>query len=120
MGYFTNDPLTLKSKGTKVFIDLEATRFLLATKEEDKIAVEIKSFRNLYVLDDLYSTLGKYLFYRFLLKSLNMDNRLYLGITNVTYNRLLKSPLIMDVIEEHKLKIVIINSREEKILKWIA
>jgi len=81
--------------------------------------VEIKTFRNLSILDDFYSALGKYLCYRFFLKSLAMENRLYLGITNITYKRLLKSSLVMDVIAEHQLKLVIIHSRTEKIIKWI-
>jgi len=114
-----NDPMTLKSKGTRVFIDLEATKFLLATKEKDSIAIEIKTFRNLYVLDDFYSALGKYLCYKLLLKNLKMEHFLYLGITNVTYKRLLQSSLVVDAIAAYELKFVIIHSKKEKVLQWI-
>ncbi|MEM6319532.1 MAG: element excision factor XisH family protein [Bacteroidota bacterium] len=105
----TKDPLTLKSRGVRLMVDLEASKFLLAEKENETIAIEIKSFRNLYVLDDFYSALGQYLCYRLFLDKLGRFTKLYLAITNVTHNRLIKSPLIVDAIQELDIKFITIK-----------
>ncbi|MGK7933812.1 MAG: element excision factor XisH family protein, partial [Microcystaceae cyanobacterium] len=40
----TDDPLSLKIGNKDLFIDIAAEKLLVAEKEEQKIAVEVKSF----------------------------------------------------------------------------
>ena len=47
----TNDPLSISSDETRFYIDLAANKFVTAEKRDEKIAVEIKSFNYVYILD---------------------------------------------------------------------
>lgn len=63
----THDPYTLTFGQKSVFVDLGAQRVLAAEKDQEKIAVEIKSFQGASDIRDLELALGQYVFYRSLL-----------------------------------------------------
>ncbi len=54
----THDPLRLRWRVRDLYVDLGAERLLAAEKGQQKIAVEIKSFRGLSVVDDLEKASG--------------------------------------------------------------
>ena len=56
----THDPLTIKLSKRNLFIDLGAEKIIAAEKENQKIAVEIKSFVGLSPITDFYKALGQY------------------------------------------------------------
>lgn len=58
----TDDPLRLRYKGRKLYVDLGAERLLAAEKGEEKIAVEIKSFVGASEMNDLENALGRFIF----------------------------------------------------------
>lgn len=60
----TDDPLTLAIGERSVYVDLGAEKLLTAEKEEQKIAVEIKSFLSRSPVKDLEVALGQYVLYR--------------------------------------------------------
>ena len=59
-------------------VDLGAERLLAAEKGEEKIAVEIKSFRGASDIHDLEVAVGQYVLYRSLLTRFEPDRRLFL------------------------------------------
>ena len=59
----THDPLVLKWGWKDLFIDLGAERLLAAEKDQQKIAVEIKSFTGPSDMADLERALGQYIVY---------------------------------------------------------
>src|SRR5262249_281931 len=63
----THDPYTLTFGQRNVFVDLGAARLVAAERNQEKIAVEIKSFHGASDVRDLEMALGQYVFYRSLL-----------------------------------------------------
>ncbi len=60
----TDDPLRLEVGGTKFEIDLGAQQLLAAERDQEKIAVEIKTFLSDSPLTDYHAALGQFLNYR--------------------------------------------------------
>lgn len=81
----TNDPLTLTAGKRDVFADLAAERILMAQRQEEKIAVEIKSFQSPSPVKDLEQAVGQYILYANLLSRSQPDRILYLAIREETY-----------------------------------
>lgn len=57
----TDDPLYLSIGNVNIQIDLAAEPLIAATKDERKIAVEVKSFISASQITDFYGALGQYL-----------------------------------------------------------
>jgi XisH protein len=62
----TEDPLSLKWGRATVQIDLGAERLIAAEKDDQRIAVEIKSFVGRSGIDDWENALGQLVLYRYL------------------------------------------------------
>ena len=65
----TDDPLYINVAEVELYIDLGAERLLAAEKDEEKIAVEIKTFLNPSAISEFHTVLGQCLNYRFALKA---------------------------------------------------
>ena len=60
----THDPMFLRAGGRKVYIDLAAEKVILAERETEKIAVEVKSFIGASPLNDFHEAVGQFLLYQ--------------------------------------------------------
>jgi len=69
--------LCLKWGNTTTYIDLAAEKLLMATKEEQKIAVEIKTFSDLSPMFAFHVAVGHFVNYQVMLEKLEPDRRLY-------------------------------------------
>jgi hypothetical protein len=65
----TDDPFFLKVGGVEFYIDLGAEKLIAAERNNEKIAVEIKSFINSSSLTDFHLAIGQFLNYRVALKA---------------------------------------------------
>ena len=115
----TNDPLSLKIGKKDLFIDLAAEKLLVAEKQEQKIAVEIKSFIGTSEIEDLKNALGQYVLYEKVLKRQLSVRILYLAIRESVFNRLFKEEIGQILLEDHTLKLIIFNPDKEEITQWI-
>ncbi len=84
----TNDPLSLKIGKKDIYIDLAAEKLLVAEKQGQKIAVEVKSFVGSSEIEDLKNALGQYILYDKILKRQLSERLLYLAIISAIFNRL--------------------------------
>jgi XisH protein len=84
----TNDPLVVKIGRKSGEIDLGAERLLAAEREDEKIAVEIKSFIGSSTLTEFYRALGQFNLYGRALKNQFPDRILYLALPLATYEEL--------------------------------
>ena len=74
----TDDPYSLKwDNGENLLIDLAAERVIAAEKDNEKIAVEIKSFVGASEMNDLENALGQFIFYRAILAENEPDRELF-------------------------------------------
>jgi hypothetical protein len=76
----THDPLIIRWGKRDLYIDLGAEKIIAAEKDNQKIAIEIKSFVGKLSIDDLEKALGQYILYYDLLTKLKSERTLYLAI----------------------------------------
>ncbi|MBP5977473.1 XisH family protein [Brasilonema sp. CT11] len=76
----THDPLKVEFGDVNFQIDLGAQRVIAAHKQDDKIAVEIKSFLRSSAITEFYSALGQFLSYRLALEEVHPDHTLYVAV----------------------------------------
>lgn len=116
----THDPLTLPfGRRTNIYIDLGAQRIIAASKDDQKIAVEIKSFVGKSEVEDLEGALGQYVLYLSLLEEKEPDRKLFLAVTRETFDSIFNEPIGQVLIRKLNLHIIIFDEKKEVIIKWI-
>lgn len=115
----THDPFFLNVKPKRQEIDLGAEKVIVAERDTEKIAVEVKSFINKSNLYDFYEALGQYISYRIGLRLQEPERILYLAIPEITYKALQNYTTVPLTIEEERLKIVIFDPLTSTIKQWL-
>ncbi len=92
---------------------------IAAQKETLKIAVEIKSFLSHSRMYDFHEALGQFINYRRLLRKIEPERNLYLGVPADAYYDFFVEPFGKDAIEEENLKLVVYNPDFKTIVLWI-
>lgn len=114
----TDDPYRIEVEKTNFQIDLAAEKFIAAQKDEQKIAVEIKSFLNPSPNTDFYNALGQFLSYRLVLRQVEPDRVLYLAIPLDTYNDFFQETFTQLAIKEYQLKLIVYDSQNGGLTVW--
>ncbi len=115
----THDPLYLSFGIQRSFVDLGAERFIAATRHNEKIAVEVKSFAGKSLITELEKALGQYLMYRTWLGLKEKDRATYLAIDIEAYQTLFEDISGRVLIEEFELAIIVVDTDSEEIVQWI-
>jgi hypothetical protein len=115
----TDDPLYLSIGNLNIQIDLAAEPLIPATKDDRKIAVEVKSFISASQITDFYSALGQYLTYRVALQLQEPDRELYLAVPESTYDKLFQEVLVQEVFRFYPTKIIVYSQITQEIKSWI-
>ena len=110
----THDPLRLKWGSNLLYVDLGAEKLLTAEKDNQKIAVEVKSFVSPSNLSDLENALGQYILYRNIIEEL----KLYLAVHEEIFATVFDESLGQMLIRKNNLKLIVFRIIEEKIIKW--
>jgi len=112
-------PYRLEFDRVKFEVDLAAERVIAAERENDKIAVEIKSFLNASAITDFYGALGQFLSYRLALETLEPERILYLAIPLDSYSQFFQSTFAQLAISKYALKLIVYDSEKGGLVKWI-
>lgn len=115
----TADPLIIKIDKIKFEIDLGADRILAAEKEEQKIAIEIKSFLSNSTLTDFHVALGQFLNYRLALQMTQPDRTLYLALPLDTFESFFQETFVKEAVRIYHLKLIVYDPCKEVIVEWI-
>jgi hypothetical protein len=116
----THDPLRIEfGEEDKISIDLGAEQLLGAEKSEQKIAIEIKSFLSDSAIFDFHLALGQFLNYRLVLEETEPERLLYLAVPIEAYESFFYRDLPKASIKKYQIKLIIYNSVNEVIIKWI-
>jgi hypothetical protein len=117
----THDPLTVAVGRRDLLIDLGAERMLAAERNGERIAVEIKSFVKLSLVQDLKEALGQFVLYEdALARSTNQSDRtLYLALREETYDELFTEPIGEMLLDNRRLRLIVFDEVAEVIVKWI-
>jgi XisH protein len=116
----TADPLYIRIEAIQMYIDLGAEKLISATKNNQKIAVEIKSFLQNSTLTEFYQALGQFLSYKHALEIEEPDRELYLAVPLDTYDEFFKQLFVQEIIQRYTIKLVIYQPETEELIKWIA
>jgi XisH protein len=114
----TDDPLYISIDDVDFKIDLAAEKVIAATKNNRKIAVEIKSFIGSSTVTEFHLALGQSLSYRSALRETEPDRLLYLAISSDIYAEFFSRPFIGRIIAEHQLNLLIFDRNKEDIILW--
>lgn len=101
-------------------VDLAAEKVIAATRENQKIIVEIKSFINKSKLHDFYEAKGQYDVYRKGLKKEGVLHHLFLAVEEDVYNSFFQKALIRETIEEDKISLIVYNIVSKSIISWLV
>ncbi len=116
----THDPLVIRWGKRDLYIDLGAEKLIAAERDNQKIAIEIKSFVSKSPIDDLEKALGQYILYYDLLIKLQPERLLYLAIHQEAYVEVFEDPIGQVLLENKRIKLLVFDVIEEVILKWIT
>ena len=115
----TDDPLELEWDGVKVKVDLAAERLIAAERQNEKIAVEVKSFISPSAVSDFHTALGQFLNYRIMLEVNDPQRSLFLAVPVDAYEGFFQSRLAQAAVERHQVKLLVYEPLQEEILLWI-
>ena len=115
----TADPLQIKLGDIDAYIDLAAERLLTAEKDDEKIAVEIKSFLGASNIYDFYLAYGQFMNYREALIIQEPERILFLAVPDNVHETFFKNEFIIRMVSKFEVKLVTYNIEREEITKWI-
>lgn len=113
----THDPYTFDTD-PQLSTDLGAERTIAAEKDDEKIAVEVKSFLNVSQVVDLEQALGQYTIYQRLLQHQEPERELYLAIPDYAFEGIFSKSVGQMVIEELGVRLIVFAVAEEGKLLW--
>jgi hypothetical protein len=115
----TDDPLQLYLGKKRVAVDLAAEMWIIAEKELRKIAVEVKSFTSMSLINELHHAVGQIRFYELLLKKQEPNRILYLAMPEDAYDELIVEPVIQEFLQLNGVKLIIYDTFKANIVTWI-
>jgi hypothetical protein len=116
----TADPLVLTfNPRRQLKIDLGAEQLIGAERENQRIAVEIKTFLAASTLSEFHAALGQFLNYRLALKLKQPDRQLFLAIPKEVYQGFFAEEFTQLSVAEYQLKIVVFDIAKEEIVQWL-
>ncbi|MDB9307563.1 XisH family protein [Aphanizomenon sp. CS-733/32] len=115
----TDDPLYLRLTAlVKIRIDLGAEKLIGAEKDNQKIAVEVKSFLGLSAISEFHTAIGQFLNYRIALGQQDPERVLYLAISQDIYQEFFTDSFIQTVLQTYEIKLLVFDINKEEIVLW--
>lgn len=115
----TADPYEVKTGDVDFEIDLAAEQIIAAAKDNQKIAVEIKSFISPSNVSDFHTALGQFLNYRDALELTEPERILYLAVRSPVYESFFQRRFIASAVLRYRLKLIVYNVEKEVITQWL-
>lgn len=101
-----------------VYVDLRAVHAVNGTSRQIML-VEVKCFPDSdTILQELYTAVGQYLFYRVMLNMLDDPTPLYMSIPQTVFESELDETA-SQFLRETRIRLIIVNLEEERIVQWI-
>lgn len=120
-GWSIIDPLRLKVGQVEMEIDLGGDRLVGAEREDEKIAVEVKSFIiGTSAISEFHTALGQFINYRGALRLQDPERLLYLAVPDRTYKSFFQQSFPKMMVEENKVRLLTYNIPNEVITQWIS
>lgn len=115
----TDDPLYVEFAGMDFYVDLGAERLLAASRGDEQIAVEIKTFKRASVIAEFHTALGQFMNYRLALQAKQPGRVLYLAVPEEIYDNFFQQEFGQIAIQHYALKLLVYGITSEEVVKWI-
>ena len=115
----THDPYRIELEFTDLYIDLGAETLLAAIKDQEKIAVEIKSFLASSTISEFHLAIGQFINYKIALQDQEPERKLYLAVPLQIYQRFFQYSFIQKVISINHIHLLIYDVNNKEISQWI-
>jgi hypothetical protein len=106
------DPFHLDYEEFSLSADLAAERSFMATRGEEKIVVEVKTFGGRSFVKELQQALGQYEIYFDILTEIQLDYELYLAVSDIVYETFFEQKATQLIVRRHHLKILVVDIEE--------
>lgn len=114
----TAEPLRLDYEEVNLQIDLAAEPTLAAEKGNQKIAVEIKSFLNPSLMNDLKLAVGQYEIYLAYLELLEPERKLFVAVSSVVFERIQSFAGLDVFFRKRPIPFIAVDLEKEEIVQW--
>jgi XisH protein len=98
---------------------LGAEKLIGAERDNQYIAVEVKTFLAPSNLSEFHAALGQFLNYRLALKIRQPDRKLFLAIPQEIYQDFFLEEFAQLSVAEYQLKLIIFHVENQEIVQWI-
>jgi XisH protein len=114
----THDPLKLEVDDIYVLVDLGAERLIAAERDNEKIAIEIKTFSGSSDINDFHTALGQFLNYQAILLETEPERVVFIAVPEDTWYGFFQTRFIQKICQQHKLHFVVYHPLKEVIVLW--
>jgi len=115
----TDDPLQLSVGKRTLSVDLGAERSLIgAERENQRIAVEIKTFGGASPVADLQQAIGQFVMYKSVLSQAKPERELYLAVSEEVRDSILSEELGQLMLREYIDRLFYFSVEREEIIEW--
>lgn len=105
------------SRRESAFIDLRLTS---SADQKSICIVEVKCFaKKMGLLDEFYHAVGQYLTYRSIFKLRRIDDPLYLSVPKTIYDDFFQRKTVQLVLNDAKIKVLVVDIDNEDVIAWI-
>lgn len=115
----TADPYEVRIDDVDFEIDLAAEQLLAAQRENQKIAVEVKSFISSSNVSDFHTALGQFLNYRDALTKIEPERQLYMAVRAPVYDSFFQRRFIAAAVARYQLRLITYDVQREVIVQWL-
>lgn len=116
----THDPYHIDLGFVDFYIDLGAERLIGATRDGEKIAVEIQTFLGASTISEFHTAIGQFINYRIALEEEDADRLLYLAVPLDIYKRFFKYTFIQTVIRRNQIPLLVYDIEKQEVAQWIS
>ncbi len=113
----TDDPFVINVGTTDLQIDLGAERLLAAEQGNERIAVEIKVFGNISLVQAFHTAVGQYMNYRVNLEEYHPERQLFLAVPKSIFETFFASELAVRSVKRLQIKLLIFDP-ETEVISW--
>lgn len=115
----THDPYRIVIEDIGYEIDFGAEPLLAAERDEQKIAVEVKSFLGPSTINEFHKAVGQFNDYYVALSIQEPARKLFLAIPENVWERFFQKQIIQKSLERIDAKLLIYNPETNTVAQWI-
>jgi hypothetical protein len=93
--------------------------FLAAEKDTRRIAVEVQSFLGASAVRALQEAIGQHVVYREVMGEKEPERVLYMAVSKETHETLLSDKLGLFILTRLRVRLLVFDPEQERIVKWI-